>query len=55
MNASEVKNVDWKYLVKYDGKEVGYNRVLFRPFSNGVAYMDTHIRQLSQSSIQMGV
>jgi len=35
MNASEVKNVDWKYLVKYDGKEVGYNRIVFRPFSNG--------------------
>jgi hypothetical protein len=35
MNASEAKNVDWKYLVKYDGEEVGYNRIVFRPLPNG--------------------
>jgi hypothetical protein len=35
MNASETKNIDWNYLVKYDGEEVGYNRIVFRPFSNG--------------------
>jgi hypothetical protein len=35
MNASETKNIDWKYLVKYDGEEVGYNRIVFRPLYNG--------------------
>ena len=35
MNASETKNIDWNYLVKYDGEEVGYNRIVFRPLFNG--------------------
>ncbi|MFT5717643.1 MAG: hypothetical protein ACI9T7_001839 [Oleiphilaceae bacterium] len=35
MNASDAKNVDWKYLVKYDGEDVGYSRIVHRPTSNG--------------------
>lgn len=35
MNASEAKNVNWKYLVKYNGEEVGYTRIAIRSLSNG--------------------
>lgn len=35
MNASPPKNIDWKYLVKYDGEEAGYTRIVSQPVSNG--------------------